>query len=30
MGKPTKTVQDYDPEVLDLFDVFVHGGIDRR
>jgi carboxymethylenebutenolidase len=30
MGKPTKTVQDYDPEILDLFDAFVHGGIDRR
>ena len=30
MGKPTKTVADYDPEVLDLFDAYVHGSIDRR
>ena len=30
MGKPTKTTQDYAPEILDLFDAYVHGGIDRR
>jgi carboxymethylenebutenolidase len=30
MGKPTKTVDDYDPAVLDLFDAYVHGAIDRR
>ena len=30
MGKPTKTVADYDPEVLELFDAYVHGSIDRR
>lgn len=30
MGKPTSSVQDYAPEVLDLFDAYVHGGIDRR
>ena len=30
MGKPTKTVNDYDPAVLDLFDAYVHGAIDRR
>ncbi len=30
MAKPIKTAQDFDPEILDLFDSFVHGGIDRR
>jgi carboxymethylenebutenolidase len=30
MARPTKTAQDYAPEILDLFDSFVHGGIDRR
>jgi len=30
MAKPTKTAQDFDPEILELFDSFVHGGIDRR
>ncbi len=30
MARPTKTTRDYDPEILDLFDSFVHGGIDRR
>jgi carboxymethylenebutenolidase len=30
MGKPTKTINDYDPAVLDLFDAYVHGAIDRR
>ena len=30
MGKPTNSIQDYSAEVLDLFDAYVHGGIDRR
>jgi carboxymethylenebutenolidase len=30
MAKPTKTIRDYDPQVLELFDSYVHGGIDRR
>jgi carboxymethylenebutenolidase len=30
MGKPKKVVEDYEPELLDLFDALVHGGIDRR
>ncbi len=30
MGKPTNSIQNYTPEVLDLFDAYVHGGIDRR
>ena len=31
MAKPTrKTVHDFDPDVLDLFDQYVHGIIDRR
>lgn len=30
MGKPTRTSDDYDPEVLELFDAYVHGAIDRR
>jgi carboxymethylenebutenolidase len=25
-----KTAQDFDPEVLILFDAYVHGAIDRR
>ena len=28
--KPSRTAADYDPEVLGLFDKFVHGDIDRR
>lgn len=28
--KPTRTADDYDPEVLTAFDAYVHGGIDRR
>lgn len=27
---PRKTADDFDPEVLSLFDAYVHGGIDRR
>jgi carboxymethylenebutenolidase len=27
---PRKTVADFDPEVMRLFDQYVHGGIDRR
>ena len=27
---PRKTVKDFDPDVLDLFDQYVHGFIDRR
>jgi carboxymethylenebutenolidase len=27
---PTKTAADFDPEVMKLFDQYVHGGIDRR
>ncbi|HWS77781.1 MAG TPA: dienelactone hydrolase family protein, partial [Thermomonas sp.] len=27
---PRKTASDFDPEVLHLFDQYVHGGIDRR
>ena len=27
---PRKTVDDFDPEVLRLFDQYVHGVIDRR
>jgi len=30
MAKPTKTTADYDPEVLDLFDAYIHGAIERR
>ncbi len=30
MGRPTRTSDDYDPEVLELFDAYVHGAIDRR
>lgn len=31
MAKPTrKTAHDFDPDVLDLFDRYVHGIIDRR
>jgi carboxymethylenebutenolidase len=30
MGKPTNNIRDYAPEVLDLFDAYVHGGVDRR
>jgi len=30
MGKPTKTIDDFQPEVLDLFDQLVHGQIQRR
>ncbi len=30
IGKPPKTAADFDPEVLGLFDKFVHGDIDRR
>ena len=26
MSKPKKTIQDYDPEVLDLFDAYVYKG----
>jgi carboxymethylenebutenolidase len=30
-GQKTKlTANDFDPEVLRLFDKYVHGGIDRR
>jgi carboxymethylenebutenolidase len=28
--KPTQTANDFHPEVLKLFDQYVHGGIDRR
>ncbi len=28
--KPRLTAQDFDPEVLRLFDQYVHGGLDRR
>ena len=28
--KPTHTANDFDPEVLRLFDKYVHGGLDRR
>ena len=28
--KPTHTANDFDPEVLRLFDQYVHGGLDRR
>jgi len=28
--KPRLTAKDFDPEVLSLFDKYVHGGIDRR
>ena len=28
--KPTQTASDFDPEVLQLFDKYVHGGLDRR
>ena len=27
---PRKTVADFDPEVMRLFDQYVHGGLDRR
>jgi carboxymethylenebutenolidase len=27
---PRKTANDFDPEVLQLFDQYVHGAIDRR
>ena len=27
---PRKTASDFDPDVLRLFDEYVHGGIDRR
>jgi len=27
---PTRTASDFDPEVLRLFDKYVHGGLDRR
>jgi len=30
MAKPSKTIQDFDPEVLDQFHKYVHGAIDRR
>ncbi|MCB1232363.1 MAG: dienelactone hydrolase family protein, partial [Verrucomicrobiae bacterium] len=30
MKKPRKTIADYDPEVLRLFDDLVHGRIERR
>ena len=29
-ASPRKTVADFDPEVMRLFDQYVHGGIDRR
>lgn len=29
-SQPRKTVRDFDPEVLRLFDQYVHGAIDRR
>ena len=28
--KPSLRARDFDPEVLRLFDQYVHGGIDRR
>ena len=30
MGKPTNQTDDYSPEVLDAFDAYVHGRIERR
>jgi len=30
MGKPSKTANDFEPEVLKLFDKYVHGDISRR
>jgi carboxymethylenebutenolidase len=30
LAAPRKTVADFDPEVMRLFDQYVHGGLDRR